>query len=104
MTYEERLQCLREKMRAAIVQAERADEKWNRINRTLDERIAATDAMRRRSKRPPLDLLAKVQLKNDNLELADAYGVQGWWRTQAQYYANALLAEIAAHEALGEMR
>jgi len=101
MQYQERIQQLRRRLRHAVERAEAADAKWNRLNDTLDQRIEATDASRARSRRPPLTDFAKVQLKNENLELADAFGVQSWWRTQAQYYASAILAEQAAYDILG---
>lgn len=89
-------------MRWAWNEANRADKEWNRLNANFKARMAATDAQRASTGRPPLSDLARLQLQSDNLELNDAFGVQGWWRTQTMLIAQTIMAEEVVHRALEE--
>lgn len=93
---------LRAKMRNAYRMAEAADVEWNALNDAFKLKHEREDARRAEQGAFPKSEKNKRDDKTENYELADAFALQGWWRTQAMYYAHLIQAEVAVHATLRE--
>lgn len=102
MKYQASLRELRAKMRNAYRMAEAADVEWNALNDAFKLKHQREDHRRAEAGNFPKSEKNKRDDKTENYELADAFALQGWWRTQAVYYASLIAAEVAAYTALTE--
>jgi hypothetical protein len=93
---------LRSKMRAAAAEADKADRQWNELNEAFKQKHSLEQARRRQRGQLPKSEDNMREEKAVNYALSDAFGVQGWWRTQAMYYASLIQAELAADQLLRE--
>ncbi len=91
---------LQTRMRAAAQQADKFDKEWNALNDAFKVKHLREDQRREARGDFPKTELMKVQEKENNLALKDAFGAQAWWRTQAMYYAELIQAEKAAYDVM----
>lgn len=89
------LEDLRTRLLHAQKMADEADAKWNELNKAFNAKHAEEDRVRAAIGQFPKSQKNKREDKEANFELSDHFGVQGWWRQQAVYLANLIMAEEA---------
>lgn len=103
LSYRDRMLGLRVKLREAYNMAHRADVEWNALNDAHNQRHKEINDRRRQARRPLLTPSEMREMKAENHALTDAFGMQSWWRDQASFLAQMILAEQAVHQAEEEL-